>query len=345
MERLSVKYPLKFSPILKQTIWGGGKIVQYLGLESDMERVGECWLVSAVEGFLSQVSNGPLAGTSLDSLTKKYGAALLGEKNFKRFGAEFPLLVKYIDAAQKLSVQVHPNDELAGKRHGCKGKTEMWYVLGADKGSSLYAGFSRDITKAEYNSMSAEEIISTLQHYDVNERDMFYLPAGTIHSIGAGAFIAEIQQTSDITYRIYDYDRKDADGKFRELHTQLASEAIDFTNRTPSKIEVMGRKDGEVSGLNFSEVVTSNKFTSRLMALGNLESEEERDAQFNFDELDSFVILMCTSGGCRLRYNGVDGEQMMEIETGDLLLLPADLQSVTFVMPGNSKCEILETHI
>src|SRR5574344_691871 len=223
-------YPLKFEPILKQTLWGGDKIISFKQLNDTRTEVGESWEISAVEGSESIVAEGPDKGMTLTEVLSKYREELLGEANYARFGYKFPLLIKFIDAKQDLSIQVHPSDELAKKRHNSFGKTEMWYVINADKGARLRSGFSEQITPKEYKERVQDNTITdVLAEYEIHAGDVFFLPAGRIHSIGAGAFIAEIQQTSDITYRIYDFGRVDAkSGKPRQLHIEEAREAIDF---------------------------------------------------------------------------------------------------------------------
>ena len=203
----------KFQPILKSLIWGGEKIAPYKGIATDQRNIGESWELSGVKDNESVVAEGPEAGTSLPELIARHGAALLGKANYGRFGEEFPLLIKFIDARQDLSIQVHPNDELAWERHKSKGKTEMWYVVSADKDAHLRSGFSKQVTPAEYEaSVGDNTITDILADYKIAPGDVFFLPAGRVHSIGAGSFIAEIQQTSNITYRIYDFNRRDANG-------------------------------------------------------------------------------------------------------------------------------------
>lgn len=216
-------YPLKFEPILKQTLWGGDKIIAFKHLNETLSGVGESWEVSAVENNESVVANGPDKGLTLSEMVGKYRQELVGEANYSRFGTKFPLLIKFIDAKLDLSIQVHPGDELARKRHNSFGKNEMWYVVSADKGAKLISGFSEQITPKEYKERVYDGTFAeVLQTCDVKAGDVFYVPAGRVHGIGAGAFVAEIQQTSDITYRIYDYNRKDKEGKLRELHTTQA---------------------------------------------------------------------------------------------------------------------------
>ena len=224
-------YPLKFVPILKSLVWGGEKIAPFKHIETSQHNIGESWELSGVRGNESVVANGEYAGRTISELVAQFKDRLIGKRNYARTGNEFPLLIKFIDAKQDLSIQVHPNDELAARRHnGSKGKTEMWYVVGADRGAHLMSGLSREITPEEYAArVEGHTITDVLRDYAVSPGDVFFLPAGRIHSIGAGSFIAEIQQTSDITYRIYDFGRLGLDGKPRELHTALAKDAIDYT--------------------------------------------------------------------------------------------------------------------
>ena len=210
----------KFRPILKSMLWGGEKLIPFKGIASDMKQVGESWEISGVKDNESIVADGPDAGMTLPQLLERDGALLLGKENYKRFGNEFPLLIKFIDAREDLSIQVHPDDKLAWERHQSKGKTEMWYVVDAEPGSRLRSGFAKEVTPEEYEASIADNTITNLlAEYDIHAGDLFFLPAGRVHSIGAGAFIAEIQQTSNITYRIYDFNRCDANGNPRELHT------------------------------------------------------------------------------------------------------------------------------
>jgi len=237
--------PLKFHPILKQTLWGGERIIPYKELASELSRVGESWELSGMPGSESVVAEGPWTGSTLPELIGRFGAELLGKANYARFGQEFPLLVKFIDAREDLSIQVHPDDELARKRHGKSGKCEMWYVLEAEPGASLLTGFSRPIAPAEYERRVADNTLTdVLNRQAIASGDVFYLPAGRVHSIGKGSFIVEIQQSSDITYRIYDFDRRDAAGNSRELHTELAREAIDFESSENSAYVRSGEQSG-----------------------------------------------------------------------------------------------------
>ena len=226
-------YPLKFEPILKQTLWGGDKIIPFKHLNSDLKGVGESWEISGVENNESVVANGPDKGLTLADMVRKYREELVGEANYARFGNKFPLLIKFIDAKQDLSIQVHPTDELAKKRHNSMGKTEMWYVVDAEEGACLYHGFNREISKDEFAKRIEEDtLLEVLNKVPVHKGDVFFIEAGTIHAIGKGLIIAEIQQNSNVTYRVYDYGRVGKDGKKRELHIE---KAVAVTNCAPAK--------------------------------------------------------------------------------------------------------------
>ena len=321
-------YPLKFEPILKQTLWGGDKIISFKQLNDTRKEVGESWEISAVEGSESIVAEGPDKGMTLTEVLSKYREELLGEANYARFGVKFPLLVKFIDARQDLSIQVHPSDELAKKRHNSMGKTEMWYVIGADKGAKLRSGFSEQITPKEYKDRVYNNTITeVLQEYDIQPGDVFFLPAGRVHSIGAGAFIAEIQQTSDVTYRIYDFDRKDAKGNARELHTDLAREAINF--------EVLDdyRTQYDVVENEPIELVACPYFTTSLYDM-------TEEITCDYSELDSFVIFVCVEGSCTLYDNE---KNKVSFKAGETVLMPASIQEVTIV--PNGKVKLLETYV
>ena len=216
--------PIKFNPVLKQTLWGGDKIIPFKRLDCSMEQVGESWEISGVEGSETTVSDGPYKGMTLTEIVREMKGKLVGEDNYRRFGNTFPLLVKFLDARRDLSIQVHPDDDYA-VAHGMKnGKTEMWYMLKSEPGASLLSGLKYRITPEEYTAMIADgTICNVIDRYEVSEGDCFFIPAGRIHSTGAGCFWTEIQQTSDATYRIYDYNRKDKDGNYRQLHTKEGS--------------------------------------------------------------------------------------------------------------------------
>ena len=323
-------YPLKFEPILKQTLWGGDKIIPFKHLNETLPNVGESWEVSAVEGSESVVANGADKGYTLPEMVRKYKEELVGEANYARFGNKFPLLIKFIDAKLDLSIQVHPGDELAKKRHNSFGKNEMWYVIAADKGAKLISGFAEEITPKEYkvrvhNGTFAE----VLQPCAIEPGDVFYVPAGRVHGIGAGAFVAEIQQTSDITYRIFDYNRKDKDGKSRELHTSQAMDAINF-----SDVQDDFRTEYERVQNEPVEMVASPYFTTSVYDM-------TEEITCDYSELDSFVIFICVEGSCRLTD---DNQNEITLRAGETVLLPAAVQEVTIV-PEGQRVKLLETYV
>lgn len=315
-------YPLKFEPILKSTIWGGEKIIPYKEIESSQKLVGESWELSGVRNNESVVANGEYAGMTLPQLIEREGARLLGKANFERFGLEFPLLIKFIDARQDLSIQVHPDDELAARRHGTKGKTEMWYVMDADEGAHLRSGFARKVTPDEYvASVENNTICDLLADYRIAPGDVFFLPAGRIHSIGAGSFIAEIQQTSDITYRIYDFNRRDANGNTRELHTEQARDAISY-DVLPDYRTHYDERDNEETRL-----VSCPYFTTSLYVLTEPKT-------IDLSSLDSFVVLIVMEGRATITD---DKGNKTEVHQGETVLLPAVTGSVSVVPEGRMK--------
>lgn len=321
-------YPFKFEPILKPIIWGGSDICRFKKIEPLRDGIGESWEISGVRDNISRISNGYLAGTSLEELLNRSGEELAGKKVYQKFGNTFPLLIKFIDARDDLSIQVHPDDTLAKERHNSFGKTEMWYVINAAPGAYLYSGFKESITPEEYpETVKNNTFTDKLKKYDVKAGDVFYLPAGRVHAIGAGCFIAEIQQTSDITYRIYDYNRKDAAGNSRELHTELAKDAIDFKVYDSYETEY-GRKVNHPVKL-----VTSPYFTTHLL---EMDTPIERD----YTALDSFVIYICMAGHCTVKDDKGNSEI---IRQGESMLIPADTKSVTIIPDEFSK--LLETYV
>ena len=321
-------YPLTFKPILKSVIWGGSQICPFKGITPTEEGVGESWELSHVDDNFSVVAEGELANKSLDELIKEYGKELVGGKVMERFGSRFPLLIKFIDARDNLSIQVHPDDELAKVRHNSFGKTEMWYVIKADKGASLYSGFSQQIDKEEYvKRVGNNTIMDVLKKYDVSEGDVFFLPAGRVHAIGAGCFIAEIQQTSNFTYRIYDYNRKDKNGNTRELHTELAKDAIDYTLYPDYRTHYKAHTNATVN------LADCKYFTTNLI---ELDTVMVRD----FEELDSFVVYICMEGSATLRdSNGYE----IRIHQGQTALIPANNKTVA-IIPA-PKAKFLEAYI
>jgi mannose-6-phosphate isomerase len=321
-------YPFQFEPILKPVIWGGADICRFKKIEPLREGIGESWEISGVHGNVSRVSNGRLAGASLNELLARGREKLVGKKVYQKFGNTFPLLIKFIDARDDLSIQVHPGDALAKKRHNSFGKTEMWYVINAAPGAYLYSGFKESITPEEYpETVKNNTFTDKLMRYDVKAGDVFYLPAGRVHAIGAGCFIAEIQQTSDITYRIYDYNRKDAAGNSRELHTEQAKDAIDFRVYDSYKTEYGKNRNSPVA------IATSPYFTTQLL-------EMDIPVKRDYSALDSFVIYICIAGRCTVK----DDKGNCEIiRRGQSMLIPADTQSVT-IIPGEFS-ELLETYV
>ena len=322
-------YPLKFEPILKQTLWGGEKIIPFKHLNETLSNVGESWEVSAVEGSESVVANGPEKGMTLPEMVRRYKEELVGEANYARFGEKFPLLIKFIDAKLDLSIQVHPDDALAKKRHNSFGKNEMWYVISADPGAKLISGFSQEITPKEYKERVHDGTFAeVLQSCAIQSGDVFYVPAGRVHGIGAGAFVAEIQQTSDITYRIYDYNRKDKNGKTRELHTAQAVDAINFADVQDDFRTAYDHVQNEPV-----EVVACPYFTTSVYDM-------TEEITCDYSELDSFVIFICVEGSCRLTDNE---NNEIALQAGETVLLPATTQNITIVPDQHVK--LLETYV
>lgn len=318
----------KFRPIFKTTIWGGEKIAPFKHIETQQSCIGESWEISGVSGSESIVAGGPDDGKSLTELVKEHGSRLLGKKVAATYGQEFPLLIKFIDACQDLSVQVHPDDELAAKRHdGSRGKTEMWYVVDAAPGAKLLSGFSRSVSRDEYQkAVDENEIAEILSESEVKPGDVFFLPAGRVHAIGAGCFVAEIQETSDITYRIYDYDRRDADGNPRELHTELAKDAIDFSVESDYRTHYEALPDRPV------ELVECRHFTTSLYDLG-------KAIDIPVAVNDSFLILMCLEGEAEVK----DSDSELLLRRGESILIPASEEKVR--INPNRKVKILSTFI
>lgn len=323
---LDTLYPLKFQPILKPVIWGGSEICRFKNIQPHQEGIGESWEISGVQDNVSKVSNGTLAGTSLDQLISRYKEALVGKTVYQRFGDTFPLLIKFIDARDDLSIQVHPDDTLAKERHNSFGKTEMWYVVNATPEAFLYSGFEQQVTPEEYvEKVNDNTFTAALKRYNVRAGDVFFLPAGRVHAIGAGCFVAEIQQTSNITYRIYDYNRKDAQGNTRELHTDLAKDAIDFSVQDSYQTHYERQKNTPV------QLVESNYFTTHLL---ELDVPLTRDYQ----STDSFVIFICLEGSCTMKD---DKGNTVSVERGESLLVPANTQTLDITPLDN--CKLLET--
>jgi mannose-6-phosphate isomerase len=321
-------YPLIFKPVFKEVIWGGRDILPFKGLPGDDRKIGESWELSHVPDNFSVVTNGSLEGKTIDELINKFGAELIGQKVMQKTGKTFPLLIKFIDARDDLSIQVHPNDELAQKRHNSFGKTEMWYVVKASSGASLYSGFSKQIDAEEYiGRLEDDSIMEVLKKYEVKPGDVFFLPAGRVHAIGAGCFVAEIQQTSNITYRIYDYRRKDSNGNERELHTGLAKDAIDYTLYPDYKTDYSPQKDKPV------ELAECKYFTTNLL---DMDKSVERD----LSSLDSFVVYICMEGKAKIIDN--KGNEA-NISQGRTVLVPANSTKATLIPESDAR--LLETFV
>ena len=321
-------YPLKFKPILKQTIWGGDKLAYKSNDPKVKESIGESWEISGVQDNISVVSEGALEGNSLQELTEIYMGDLVGDKIYEKFGIEFPLLIKYIDARDNLSIQVHPDDATAKARHNAYGKTEMWYLVGADRDAELNMGFNKDTDKSEYLTALHNHTLPVLLNTEkVEKGDCFFIPAGTVHAICKGCYIAEIQQTSDITYRIYDYDRRDKNGNPRELHTELATDVINFCEQKQHSIHYHQHEN------HTEELVSCNYFTTNYL---KFDKEVEKD----YIELDSFVIYMCLEGNFTLVY---DVDKTVKVNKGETILVPAILKNL-FLIP-ETEAEILEIYI
>ena len=318
--------PIKFQPLLKQTLWGGDKIVTFKHLDSQLENVGESWEISGVKDNETIVKEGPLKGKSLNEVVAELKDKLVGKENYQRFGDEFPLLIKFIDARQDLSIQVHPNDEIAHKQGKPHGKTEMWYLMESEPGAKLYCGLKKQITPDQYKEMvDNDTICDALAQYEVKEGDCFFLPAGRIHAIGSGCFLAEIQQTSDVTYRIYDYKRKDKNGNYRELHTKLAAESINYQVENDYRTHYVGRLNKGVSLVQCPYFCTAVYDLNEPMTL-------------DYSELDSFVILIGLKGEGKIIDN--EGNEV-SIMAGDTLLIPATTETLS--VSGTVK--FLETYI
>ena len=300
--------PFKFKPLLKQTLWGGRRIAAFKNVECELENIGESWEISGVAGNETVVDGGPYHGKKLNELMAELKERLVGRDNYRRFGNEFPLLIKFIDAAQPLSIQVHPNEEIA-HRHGEKhGKTEMWYMMKSDPDASLLVGLKKKITPEQYKTMVENDtIVDVIDHYHVKEGDCFFLPAGRIHSIGKGCFLTEIQQTSDVTYRIYDFKRRDKDGKLRQLHTRKAAESIDYTVENNYSVTYVPVKNQGIS------LVRCPCFKTILYLI-------DTPLAIDLSPLDSFVITIITAGRGTL----TDNEGHVEhVQAGSTLLFPA----------------------
>lgn len=317
-------YPLKFKPILKERLWGGTKLKSVLQKPIESNITGESWELSGVEGDISVVSEGSLEGTSLNSLIDRYGEKLLGKSVMDRFGKEFPILIKFIDAQKDLSIQLHPNDALAKKRHDSFGKTEMWYIMDADPKAQLIVGFNRDVRQQEYvESLENDTLLDLLNYEEVTEGDTFFINTGKIHAIGAGVLLAEIQQTSDITYRVFDFNRRDKNGNLRELHTELALDAIDYERKDDFKVAY------PTEGNTANTMVESPYFKTNYLNL-------DTDYSLDVSQRDSFTILMCVKGEATV----ANSEGETYVKKGETLLVAADTARIEITTLGARFLEV-----
>ena len=319
-------YPLKFLPLFKNVIWGGNRLKDYGFNYDPLPNCGELWALSSVKDHESVIANGFLAENTLNEAIEIYMGDLVGDKVYNRYGTEFPLLVKLIDAARDLSIQVHPDDELAQRRGMPQGKTEMWYVMQADPGASLISGFRRDTTPEEYTAALAAGHLTDLLHAEEPEPgDVYFIPAGRVHALGKGLMVAEIQQTSDCTYRIYDYDRVDKDGKKRQLHTAEAMDAIDFSGISSSA----GGHAHTHYHAHLNETTTIADcpyFTTRLIPF-------DTPIRKNLEEQDTFVLYLCVEGLAAVK----SMETIVPIHVGECVLVPAVADSVELFCEGPAK--------
>ncbi|MBE7634899.1 type I phosphomannose isomerase catalytic subunit [Tenacibaculum finnmarkense] len=317
---------LRFEPILKSKIWGGQKLKTVLHKKANKKDVGESWEISDVEQDISIVSNAALKGRSLKSLIQEFKEQIVGEKVYLIFGDKFPLLIKFIDAKKTLSLQVHPNDVLAQKRHNSLGKTEMWYIVDADKKAKIIIGFSEETDKKSFlKTVENNDELALLNIDYVKKGDTFLVPSGRVHAIGKGVLLAEIQETSDVTYRISDWGRKDSNGKLRDLHLNLALDAIDYSAKSNYKAEYLKRKN------NPSTIVDCKYFTTNYLHL-------TKNLILNNDDKDSFVIYMCVEGTVFFEYK----KQQEKLRLGETILVPACIKNVTAI---TENAKLLEVYI
>lgn len=322
-------YPLQFKPIFKEKVWGGQKIKNSLKQDiTPLKNCGEMWSLSGYQGQQSTIANGFLEGNELNEILEIYMDELVGEAIYDKFGNIFPILVKTIDTTDWLSIQVHPDDELAINRGFAGGKTEMWYIMEADQGAQLISGFKEKINEHTFLRKTEEKKLTEILNFEeVHKDDVFYMPAGRVHAIGPGILLAEIQQTSDTTYRVYDWDRVNKNGIDRELHLKDAMEAIDFELYDNYKTEYAEKLNESV------QIANSPHFTSQLLQLNS-------GVQKDYSELDSFVILLAVQGN----FNYTDNlGNLGYLKTGESLLIPAAMDHINILPEG--ECKILEVYI
>lgn len=317
-------HPLKFRPILKERLWGGTKLKEVFDKPIESDITGESWELSTVKGDISVVANGSLEGKSLQDLIDSNAEELLGKSVVERFGKEFPILIKFIDAKQDLSIQLHPNDALAKERHDSFGKTEMWYIMDADPKAELIVGFIKDVTKEEYaESIDNDTLLDLLNYEQVKEGDTFFINTGKIHAIGAGVMLAEIQQTSDVTYRVFDFNRKDKEGNLRELHTDLALDAVDYE-----------KKDDFIVSYDKAKNEVNTMVDCPYFKTNFIELTENLD--LDTTQRDSFTIFMCVGGEAKI--STAEGE--VSIKSGETALLPASTQKISLQSTGAKLLEV-----
>lgn len=328
---MHILYPLKFTPILKEKIWGGNRLRDILNkVPVELPNIGESWELSAVKDNLSTISNGSLIGENIEQVITAYKGDLVGEKVYKRFGSEFPLLLKFIDANEYLSIQVHPDDDMAKERHNSFGKTEMWYIVDAEKDAVLIAGFNQSMNKDKYLGCMKNGTLKDALNFEKAKRgDVFFMPAGRIHATGPGILFAEIQQTSDITYRIYDWDRLDVNGNSRELHTELAVDAIDYSHVEQYKSDYSKTEN------QTNSIVKSSFFTTNMI-------EFDTNINKDFSNIDSFVAYMALEGSTKISY-GVQGLPII-LEKGETILIPNCIKSYA-LCPLKGRSKVLEVYI
>ncbi|MBJ6369554.1 type I phosphomannose isomerase catalytic subunit [Snuella sedimenti] len=318
-------YPIKFTPILKDKIWGGQKLKNLLNKESNLPNIGESWEISDVEGDTSVVSNGGLKGQSLKYLLENFKSDLIGEKNYKQFGNKFPLLIKFIDAREDLSIQLHPNDKLAAERHNSFGKTEMWYTMQADEGANLIVGFNQKMTRETYLKHLESKTLTDILNFDkVKAGDTYFIEVGRVHAIGAGVMVAEIQQTSDITYRVYDWDRVDDQGNERELHNDLAIDAFDFDMEDNFRVNYSKTENQS------NEMVSCPYFTTSYLEVTETLKRE--------NDHDSFMIYICVEGEAEIKTEAATEK----IKKGETLLMPAAIENFEI---SAASAKLLEVYV
>ncbi len=319
-------YILKFTPIFKERIWGGNKLKTILGKKNDNPSIGESWEISDIEENYSIVSQGELKGKTLHELVVFYKEKLVGKRNLERFGTKFPLLIKFLDAKFDLSVQLHPGDELAKRKHNSLGKTEMWYVMEADNDANVIVGFNQKVDKELYQKHVEEKTIKDIiQYQQVTKGDTFFVDNGLIHAIGKGVLLLEIQQTSDITYRVYDWDRKDVNGNYRDLHHEDALEAINFTNNKEHKIQYVNAVNEIV------DLVECTHFITKLIQV-------EGEMKVSHKELDSFVVYVCVEGSAIINSKN----SSIEVKLGETVLIPAIIKEINIL---SKRAKLIQTYI